>query len=192
MDKNTKKEKQQHTENIFDLTKLAPLELDHELKHASTVISSDDRVNMLIGFDELKSDDWDSLQIHDFIRYLRNDGLFRKGGFFKNAWISTYGKQKGKKCIQLSTSLNFKSATWVICLQEIDKIWKKKGSGESNVLTQRVDSELVTKVNNQQETIQYMTKALKQLRIDLLNSNNEQKRIINLIKKLHGIKSSSK
>jgi hypothetical protein len=55
-----------------------------------------------------------------------------------------------------------------------------------------IDQELQNTVNTMQETIQYMSKSIEQLKIDVLKNNNEQKRIINLIKKLHGIKSSSK
>ena len=46
-------------------------------------------------------------------------------------------------------------------------------------------------IKSHEETIQYLSKSLEQLKIDLLKMNNEQKRIINLIKKLHGIKSTS-
>lgn len=178
-------------ENIFDLTKLAPIELDHEIKKTSSLINIDDQNKLLNGFVELLRDDWNNLTVNDYIRYLRKDGSFRRGGYFRNSWVGSYGKNKGKKCIQISSTRSFKSTSWSICLDDIDKLWKcDENIGVAATGEKKIDSILQEKINTHEETIQYMSKSIEQLKIDLLKINNEQKRIINLIKKLHGIKSN--
>jgi uncharacterized protein YydD (DUF2326 family) len=190
----TIKSEQKKDDNIFDLTKLADIERDHEIQKASSTINIEDQNKLLQGFVELLRDDWDKLSFNDYIRYLRNDGSFRRGGYFRNSWIGSYGKNKGKKCIQISATKSFKSSTWSICLGDIDKIWKCgeniSGGGGGTPNEKKIDSILQKKINTQEETIQYLSKSVEQLKIDLLKMNNEQKRVINLIKKLHGIKSN--
>jgi hypothetical protein len=193
MDSNTVKKE---PENIFDLTKLAPFELDVELKKASTIINIDEQTKLLNGFVEISREKWDNLKFNDHIRYLRVDGTFRKGGFFKNSWIGTYGKNKGKNCVQLGSNKSIKSTSWSLCFDDINKIWKNEnitGAATSNVNNnseKNIDSGLKNTVDTLQETVQYMSKSIEQLKIDMLKINNEQKRIINLIMKFHGIKRS--
>ena len=73
-------------------------------------------------------------------------------------------------------------------------IWKCEDNNypvSTNENEKKIDSDLYEKINKQQENMNYMAKCLEQSKVDILKINNEQKRIINLIKKLHGIKSSS-
>lgn len=193
-------ENKKKPENIFDLTKLAPFELDIELKKQPTVIDIDEKNKLLTGFNELPVEEWDTLKYNDHIRYLRNDGTFRRGGYFKNSWIGTYGKNKDKRCIQLGSSKMSNTSMWSLCYDDIHTIWKnttvykKKSNNDTDITgeAKEINQELQNMVNTMQETIQYMSKSIEQLKIDVLKNNNEQKRIINLIKKLHGIKSSGK
>ena len=194
------KKKETKKENIFDLSKLAPIELDHEIQKSSSIITIDDQVKLLVGFNELPKSDWGTLKMNDFVRYLRKDGSFRRGGYFKNAWTGTYGKNNGKECIQLSSSKTFKGNTWSVCHDDIDKIWKNadtviKGSSVNNTSnngqeSKNIDPEILENISKNQESIEYMSKSMEQIKIDILKINNEQKRIINLIKKLHGIRST--
>jgi hypothetical protein len=194
------KKKETKKENIFDLSKLAPIELDHEIQKSSSIITIDEQVKLLVGFNELPKSDWGTLKMNDFIRYLRKDGSFRRGGYFKNAWSGTYGKNNGKECIQLSSSKSFKGNTWSVCHDDIDKIWKNantqiKGASVNNTSnngqeSKNIDPEILKNISKNQESIEYMTKSMEQIKIDILKINNEQKRIINLIKKLHGIHST--
>jgi hypothetical protein len=185
-------------ENIFDLSKLAPIELDHEIQKSSSIITIDDQVKLLVGFNEMPKSDWGTLKMNDFVRYLRKDGSFRRGGYFKNAWTGTYGKNNGKECVQLSSSKSFKGNTWSVCHDDIDKIWKNadtqiKGASVNNTSnngqeSKNIDPEILENISKNQESIEYMSKSMEQIKIDILKINNEQKRIINLIKKLHGIR----
>ena len=189
-------EKQTPKENIFDLSKLAPIELDHEIQKTATIITVDDQVKLLEGFEEMPKANWTQLKLNDFIRYLRKDGSFRRGGYFKNSWTGTFGKHNGKECIQLSSSRSFKGNSWSICHDDIDKIWKRadkivastktnEASGETTNAT--INPEILETINKNQESLEYLSKSMEQVKIDMLKINNEQKRIINLIKKLHGI-----
>jgi hypothetical protein len=194
------KKEETKKENIFDLSKLAPIELDHEIQKSSSIITIDDQVKLLVGFNELPKSDWGTLKMNDFVRYLRKDGSFRRGGYFKNAWAGTYGKNNGKECIQLSSSKSFKGNTWSVCHDDIDKIWKNadtqiKGASVNNTSSngqdpKNIDPEILENISKNQESVEYMTKSMEQIKIDILKINNEQKRIINLIKKLHGIRST--
>lgn len=180
---------EKENDNIFDLTKTAPVELQHEIVQQSTKISVMDQNTLLKNYKELPKGKWDELKYPDHIRYLRNDGTFRKGGYFKSSFISTSGKNKDEKCIQLSTSNQFNAPTWTICFKDINKIWINIRSP----LTSSLDisnSGFSDEIKKNTENIEYLTKTVSQLKIDMLKINNEQKRIINLIKKLHGIKSN--
>ena len=172
-------------ENIFDLTKLTSFENDVRIKDTSKEITLQDRESLLQGCTEVPRDKWDTLDTDTYIRYLRKDGNFRIGGLVKNIWVSTNGKNIGKKVIQLSSNNSYKSNKWNIVLDDVEKIWKKNTIGSST--TGNSDMEKINKSNI--ESIEYLTKTVDQLKIDISKINNEQQRIVNLIRKLHNIKS---
>lgn len=181
-------------ENIFDLTKLAHIEVQQQLEQSSKQISLDEKNKLLRNYEELSNEQWDNLKYGDYIRYLRTDGSFRRGGIFKNAFVGNYGTREGQKCIQLSSSYHDHSHKWTVYLNDIDKIWIRKKNRiqlENNSGNIEISSEIQNTITSQSERIEYLTKIVDQLKIDMLKMNNEQKRIINLIKKLHGIKSSA-
>ena len=171
-------------ENIFDLTKLVPQETEFEVKKPVKIINQNERENLLKGFTELPNDKWDTLSPGNFIRYLRKDGAFRIGGTFKNSWVNSHGKNQGKKSIQLYAN-NKSFTTWNVILDDVETIWIRD---DINSITNAENSTIKEKMNNQEETIDYLKNSVQQMKTDIQKINNEQKRIINLIKKLHGIK----
>ena len=173
-------------ENIFDLTKM-PIEIKHVVKKPDIDINIETQDKLTKGFVEIPPEEWDSFKYNDFIRYLRNDGSFRKGGYFKNSWVGNYGKSNGKKCIQLSSVSKFGGKTWQICHSDVSKIWKGKNKVEHSGSEQKINNEMSEILNENNESIQFLTKSVEQIKTDILRINNEQKRIINLIKKLHNI-----
>jgi hypothetical protein len=175
-------------ENMFDLNKLPDIEDDYEIKKSASIISTIDQNKLLEGCVEIPRDQWDDLKYHDFVKYLRKDGCFRKGGYFKNSWVGNYGKTKDKKCIQLASSKNFKSTMWTICHDVVDKMWKTKDV-EINNTHNTMSPEIMTMINEHNESIVYLSTSMNNIKTEMSRLNNEQKRIINLIKKLHGIKS---
>jgi hypothetical protein len=48
-----KKDELAAPENIFDLSKLAPIELDHEIQSASNIITIDEQTKLLHGYVEI-------------------------------------------------------------------------------------------------------------------------------------------
>jgi hypothetical protein len=168
-------------ENMFDLTKLAiSTEKQPEIKPSyEKKITLEEQTKLLKDYIELSKDKWSNINVGDHIRYLRKDGSFRRGGFFKSSWVVQQGKNEGKTFIQLSSSL-YNGKTWAVIDADLDKIYIK--NNKQNLSTN------ITK----NESIEYLNKSVEQLKIDMLKCMNEQKRIINLIKKLHGIHSHKK
>jgi hypothetical protein len=182
-------------ENIFDLTKLAPNEIQQEVDSTVKKISPDEQVSLLKNYQILPTNEWDNLVSGDHIRYLRKDGSFRRGGYFKGSWVSKNTKNLGKKFIQLSTSPTFNFKTWTITFGDIEKIYIKKNrqinqqTNNQQTNNQQTNNQPQT-INAQNENIEYLIKTVDQLKIDMIKASNEQTRIINLIKKLHGISSN--
>lgn len=177
--------------NIFDLTALVGVQNEQELKKTVNTVTINEQEKMLQNYEEVDSTEWAAIVPSTHVRYLRKDGAFRRGGFVKNSWVGLYGASKGKKCLQLSSAQSYKSTKWTICLDDIDKIWQKKlnivDEGEKNTIS----PVLHTTINANKESVEYLIRMVDQLKIDISKINNEQTRIVNLIKKLHHIKSSS-
>ena len=172
------------SENIFDLTAIVGIQKEEEIKKKSALITDDEQKALIKDYIEVNKDEWSVIPNNTHIRYLRKDGAFRRGGFIKNSWIGVNGASKDKKCLQLSASMNYKASKWTICLDDIEKIWKKKSPEQKNIIS----SDIQNMVRTNNETTEYLTRSVEQLKIDVTQLSNEQKRIINLIKKLHGIK----
>ena len=121
--------KKSSSTNIFDLTVLSGIQNEQELKKNINIVSLEDQAKLLTDYNAVNIADWTSIPKGDHIRYLRKDGSFRRGGFVLNVWVGTYGTSKDKTCIQLSSSPYYKSTKWNVCIDDIDKIWKKKSNG---------------------------------------------------------------
>lgn len=170
--------------NIFDLSALAGIQNEEEIKKDSTIITPDDQEKLLKDYTEIKKEEWSEIPTNTHIRYLRKDGAFRRGGFVKNSWIGLHGASKDKKCLQLTSNMSYKSSKWTVCLDDLEKIWQKKQAEQKNIIS----NEIQNTIKSNAETNEYLVRSVEQLKIDVAHLNNEQKRIINLIKKLHGIK----
>jgi hypothetical protein len=178
--------------NIFDLTALVGVQNEQELKKTVNTVTIDEQEKMLQDYEEIPSTDWSTITPSTHVRYLRKDGAFRRGGFVKNSWIGLYGTSKGKKCLQLSSTQSYKSAKWTICFDDIDKIWQKKIELTRFNEKNTISPEMCTTIQSNKESVEYLVRTVEQIKIDVSKINNEQTRIINLIKKLHNIKSTSR
>jgi hypothetical protein len=175
-------------ENPYDLTRLVPIEKEEEIKKSYSIITESDRDKLLAGYSEVDEIDWGNIDMNAHIRYLRKDGAFRRGGYVKGHWIGTYGPKKGRNCIQMINNLSgYNPKTWNVCVDDITTIWIREDSQKNIGNIGNTSSS--SKANDQSESIEFLTNQMEQLKIDMTRINNEQKRIINLIKKLHGIKS---
>jgi hypothetical protein len=178
--------RQKHTvnkTNVYDLSTLVDVENDIEIKKKEN--TKIDRDKLLKGYEEVPRTKWDSMTHGDHIRYLRKDGLFRKGGFIKNTWVGLSGINKGKNVIQLCNNMSYNAIKWTIQFDNLDKIWKKK----NNIYSMPADNKDV--IDSNKESIEYMKTKLEQFSVDIAKINNEQQRIVNLIKKLHNIRGRS-
>jgi hypothetical protein len=158
-------------ENIFDLSALVSIEKDIEVKKYST--SEATQSNLLKQYNEVPQAEWRDITPGTHVRYLRKDGQFRKGGYVKNLWSAASGARKGEMLIQLGNNQSFRAKKWQVFLDDIDKIWAKKYEREGVV----ADT----------ETMDHLKKTVNQLKVDVAKLTNEQQRVVNLIKKLHGI-----
>lgn len=184
--------KNDDTEDIFDLTKLVSMENEEQIKIEKNLINDDEREKLLENYIEVIRDDWEKIPKNTHIRYLRVDGLFRRGGFVKNFWETKYGNYKGKKCIQLSSGIDYKSKKWTVPLFDISKIWKKNNMNSLNIENNVVDNEISKRVaeieyklEKNTENIEYLLKSNEQVKISLKQTQNDQQRIMNLIKQMH-------
>lgn len=166
------------SENIFDLHAIIPETKEIETSTKSTLITEQDRAGLLANYEEVPREQWTDLPIKIHIRYLRKDGTFRRGGFVKNIWASV--NKAGTEVFQMSSSLSYNSKTWRVPFSSISKVWKSKKFNKT------ADVEKIAKsTTTNTEQIEYLTKSVEQLRIDLTKLSNEQARIVKLIRKLH-------
>ena len=179
-------------ENVFDLTKIVKGSNQEEVKKSFTKNPSNTKVidmpTLLLGYTEANPNDWDSIENGSSIRYMRKDGNFRKGGIVKTKTIGTDVKE-GAVCLHLASGYGPFSKSWIIYLNDIDKIWvrpsKKKQKSEGHKTMDNIP-------NTYADDISHLKKQVEQLKIDIVNMNNEQKRIIKLIRKIHETKLSTK
>lgn len=170
--------------NPFDLTKITKIEKDQEVKRHAATTSAQGREALLKNYTEVPKEEWADIKINEHIRYMRKDGRFRKGGYVKAHWIGTTGDKNGKPCIQLINKLtHFNATAWVICDHEIAQIWIRNDGAEKKISSPKASS--ANTVNN--DNIEFLTNQISQLKLEVVRLSNEQKRIINLIRKLHSL-----
>lgn len=177
-------------ENIFDLTKLVSMENEEQVEIEKNLINKNEQEKLLQNYIEVDKNNWDKIPKNTHIRYLRNDGLFRRGGFIKNIWINSYGTKQGTKCIQLASNMTYKAQKWTVSINDINKIWKKndieliQNNENTDIITSRINI-LSETIEKNKENIDYLLKITDQLKLTLKQTQNDQQRIMNLIKQIH-------
>jgi hypothetical protein len=187
--------------NIFDLTQLIPITKEVEYKRDNATLTEESRKKLLANYTEVTPEDWHSIEPYEHIRYMRKDGQMRKGGYVKNQWLESNGRNAGNQCMQLINKLaKYNTTAWTICFNDIEKIWirgklikKNKPVRQNNNVDEEGNaiSNSGTLSEETQQTLEFMTKQMDMLKTEVTRLSNEQKRIINLIRKLHNIKSRS-
>ena len=188
---NNEKINDRESDNIFDLTKLVSLENEEQVEIEKNIINEEEREKLLKNYTEVERGNWEQIQKNTHIRYLRNDGLFRRGGFIKNIWINSYGANQGNKCIQLASTMTYKAQKWTVSINDINKIWKKNDNellqttDNTNLLTKKINL-LSENVEKNKDNVDYLLKVTEQLKVSLKQTQNDQQRIMNLVKQIHG------
>jgi hypothetical protein len=158
------------SENIYDLSAIIGKNEDVEVKRQT--ISDGDIDTYLIGYTQVPNSEWKNLKYYDHIRYLRKDGSFRRGGYIKNIWLAP---DEGKIRLELSSGTGYGSRSWNLGLQSVEKIWRKDGAAESATVDL---TEINTKIENLEQVCANLTK-------EIVRMNNEQKRVLTIIKKIN-------
>jgi hypothetical protein len=179
-------------DNIFDLSKTMSVDSINKTLPSNTyqknnqknIITNEEQEQLLEDYEEVRRESWETLPVGIHIRYLRKDGTFRRGGYVISVVNVMSGVNKNNKMIQLSSNKSPYAKSWSTNLEHVQKIWKTKLNSDDGV--NRIN-ESVSKETK--ESIEYLTKNMDQIKIEIAKINNEQQRIVNLIKKLHNIKS---
>lgn len=164
------------TENIFDLTKIGSKIADIQVEQIPQIFDQD----LLIGYTLVDPLNWTTIPINTHIRYLRQDGDFRKGGFI-TAIINTQDND-GSNTVRFDLISNFSptAVKWSIFRNAIDKIWQKL----NNTPETHVQNNILVELQDELKTYK---NALEVLQKEIQKINNEQMRTVLLIKKLHNI-----
>ena len=155
-------------DNIFDLTKQTP---KTKFVKRKPEISKEEQEKLLQGYIQIPEEQWGNVKKYWHIRYERNGGQFRRGGFVNTVWRSTNKDGKEKLFIKLVTKPyeapnKDTNPYWVLQLAEVSKIWRRITNSEKN-----------TNSSSNMEA----------LKLEIQELRDKQNRILALIKKLHGI-----
>jgi len=160
--------------NIFDLHALANEVKEIEVSK-SNVIGPGEQEKLLENYAEVPKDKWEKIPVGSHVRYLRKDGGFRSGGFIQSMWSKIMGDQQ-MSYFQLGKYQNSKK-NWKLPLISVDKLWVSNVGIENPKIKEDISANA--------EDLEYLKSAVEQLKADMSKMNNEQNRILNLIKKLH-------
>lgn len=122
--------------------------------NAAKKITNDEQKALLIGYVVVPQSAWETVPYKSHIRYIKSDGTFVRGGFFKNFWKS----KDGVLMMQLENNLNRKApgyATWAVDLSNVQTLYKKCDKGSSIEVTS-----IYKKLEHQRVTINALVDAV--------------------------------
>jgi len=127
--------------------------------------------DLLVGYVVVPTNVWETIPYKSHVRYMKLDGTFVRGGFFKNHWTS----KDGKSMMQLENNLNRKAstyATWAVALEGIKTLYKKCNKASAIEVTS-----MYKKIEHQRNVINNMVDAVNSIdhRVKLLERNLKTK-----------------
>lgn len=96
-------------------------------------ITETDKQTMLEGYTVVPPGEWESLRYRTHVRYVKTDGTFVRGGFFKNK----RGSKPGDRYIQLENGFNPRAGgykTWGVDIKTIKTLYKKEQKGNDIII----------------------------------------------------------
>lgn len=126
-------------------------------KQPKCQITDDKKRTLLVGYVVVPSDAWETIPYKSHIRYIKVDGTFVRGGFFKNLWTT----QDGVHMMQLENNLNRKApgyTTWAVAFNNIRVLYKKVD--KSNIIEV---SSMYKKIEQQRTAINSLVDAVNEL-----------------------------
>lgn len=171
------------TDNIFDLSKIVTPSNDVEAKPIDEV----NQEALLLGYDLTLPIDWKSIPYGSYIRYLRKDGSFRKGGIVQGVWANT--DKIGNEIVKIDIMAGYGTRTtkWSITSNNIEKIWVKK-SQQTQLQSQSQSQYHADNINELREDVDMCKESIKHLTKEIQKIQTDVVRVIALIKKLHNLK----
>jgi CRISPR/Cas system-associated endoribonuclease Cas2 len=105
---------------------------------------------------------------------LNKDGAFRKGGVVQNVWLQK--DKDGQEVVKIEVLAGYgpKTTKWSITNTKVEKIWVKEG-------LQRIQTN--TGVSELKEDIEYCKASIQQLKKEIQKINNDQARLIEIVRK---------
>lgn len=161
-------------DNIFDIS----------ANRFADANSGYDMKELLKGYDEIPRAKWEEIEPNTHVRYLRKDGKFRKGGYVVSVSKVSSGRYKGSTTMTLRHSFG-NGKTWNLPCDNVKKIWAKEHHGASANGVPSKD------LADMKSTLEYLKGKVDSIEVTQQQQANEQSRIVNLIKKLHGISRGS-
>ncbi len=163
-------------DNIFDLSKLAGSTNDIETKTSTSL----DHESNLVGYEPVNFTDWKNIPQNSYIRYLRKDGSFRRGGIVQNVWshIDKTGAEVIK--IDISATFNSQATKWSITSNSVEKIWIKRPVGQVN----HTMMQGLAEISELSDDINFCKDSIKQITKEIQKIQNDQIRITNIVKKM--------
>lgn len=124
----------------------------------STKYSQEEITKLLEGYVSISSEQWQSLQHGQHIRYVRKlDNKFVRGGF-----VSGYSVQNGRPLITLANSFNANAkgySVWTIGLNAIKQLYVKKGRVPTSATTS--DTKKTTEIQKLKTSVAKLKKQLR-------------------------------
>lgn len=171
--------------NPFDLTTMIGKEVKTSAEpyvySAGNESYSDTQISDLLkNYEEVPKAAWGALAGSVHVRYTKNDGTFKRGGYVVNQYVSNKEETKGSQMLRLKSNLTSSAKEWTINLGGIDTLYQNKLFKQKTAGTD-------TAIGGIKQTTDGLQNQVEQLSIEVSRLSNEQKRIIALIKKLHNI-----
>ncbi|MGL5936561.1 MAG: hypothetical protein ACRCZI_13185 [Cetobacterium sp.] len=135
-------------ENIFDLSQLVPISNDIEVKGSATILgakknsdgkemSTEEIISDMEakGYVSVPPDEWDTIPVSTYVRYMKDDGSIAKGGFIDS--ITHNINKDGKQIMSFHFRTSFgKIFRWIVHAHTITALWKKLSKDEIDMPTQ--------------------------------------------------------
>ena len=157
-----------------------------EFDYKKKKYTKDEIKDMLKNFKKIESEDWPTIKKGSYIRYYRNDGNFRRGGYVVNNY---YDKNNNNRIIRLicqygSPPIPDKNPTWFIKYSDLKFIWVKEL--HNNIPNINIINDLKNSNNNINNELIYIKNEFNTIKTDILNIKtdilNIKKDITNIIK----------
>ena len=130
--------------------------------------------SILLDYQEVPKDKWGMIQLGSFIKYLKADGTFVKGGVVQVISTDSLGDVR----ISIRASYGTPPPTWVLNTKTVQKIWIKR-------IQERQERQESGEMQQQKKSIEDLTAKVIGLSSDVVQLKAELKRVVNILEKMN-------